>query len=393
MQLRWCPVNRRDAEAARGIERAEQSSKLRGCRGCSSVTFLIDRYLRPLDHSPCSPWHYHNRPDDSETRNFPYWPILSHWYQWPYRQNAASSCPIIISYQPDRVWWKVLRELSNMYTVCIVYERWMFSKSFKCSPVLAGKDSRLRMCTITVALTIGETTWCPSPSALTERMMCTSLLTATPTPTPDCSTTWTAWSAGTWTTCRESSWGSVWWVSVCVRSCMHIHVCVCVVVCHLSLIIPFSTEYQRAPSPGPAVLCFTFSCYQCDCSTLCDCSLREDRSSVLDCARRCGVVWRLGEPAIVCFSVSLCVVPVQRCTLVALWGRTLLPVIRRALSSHWNRHRIIHTACSTGCSYQIIVGEKLIRNAYYYYFCIIIIFFLHLSRRASCKGQWWKCIY
>lgn len=289
MQLRWCPVNRRDAEAARGIERAEQSSKLRGCRGCSSVTFLIDRYLRPLDHSPCSPWHYHNRPDDSETRNFPYWPILSHWYQWPYRQNAASSCPIIISYQPDRVWWKVLRELSNMYTVCIVYERWMFSKSFKCSPVLAGKDSRLRMCTITVALTIGETTWCPSPSALTERMMCTSLLTATPTPTPDCSTTWTAWSAGTWTTCRGSSWGSVWWVCVCV--CERAHACV--YVCVSSRSLSHQTVFNRLPkNPLPR------SIHQSSAShfhviimtvQLCVIVARERTGGVLDCATVGGV--------------------------------------------------------------------------------------------------------
>lgn len=132
-----------------------------------------------------------------------------------------------------------------------------------------------------------------------------------------------------------------------MRSCMHIHVCVCVVVCHLSLIIPFSTEYQRAPSPGPAVLCFTFSCYQCDCSTLCDCSLREDRSSVLDCARRCGVVWRLGEPAIVCFSVSLC------CACAALHAGCPLRDSTAACnqeSSHLSQEQVLdHARCLQYC--------------------------------------------
>jgi len=77
---------------------------------------------------------------------------------------------------------------------------------------VAGRGFQPKTCTTTVALTTAATMWCPSPSVSTERTMYTNLLTATHTPTPDCSTTWPAWSAGTCPTCRGSNLDSVWWV-------------------------------------------------------------------------------------------------------------------------------------------------------------------------------------
>lgn len=70
----------------------------------------------------------------------------------------------------------------------------------------SGRGFRLKMCTTTAAQTTDATTSCPSPSASTERTTCTSLRTATLTPTPGCSTTWPVWSAGTCPTCRGSCW-------------------------------------------------------------------------------------------------------------------------------------------------------------------------------------------
>uniref|UniRef100_A0A4W5JI87 AGBL carboxypeptidase 4 n=1 Tax=Hucho hucho TaxID=62062 RepID=A0A4W5JI87_9TELE len=74
---------------------------------------------------------------------------------------------------------------------------------------------------------------------------------------------------------REQLGLSVVSVCVCVRECA----CVCICVCVLS---PSSNSFQQTTKEPtaqvyPPVLRFIFSCYQYDCSTLCDCSQREDR--------------------------------------------------------------------------------------------------------------------